>query len=138
MHLTESSDLLVRIYLLCLGESTVSIAREHSLWLPAATLWNSLNVRDRGNRVRGSRSLENSRKISRFSILMGISNVVFLYTNIIIFVHYCTLIFRFQRLFNNVLSIFYYFTVYHSSALQHIIERYISIVYYFYYLFHIR
>ena len=32
---------------------------------------------------------------------------------------------------------FYYFMLYHSSALEFIIERYISIVYYYYYYIYI-
>ena len=52
--------------------------------MAAATLWNFLNVRDRGNKI-------------------------------------------------HVLSMFYYFMLYHSNALEFIIERHISIVYYYYY-----
>ena len=54
MFLTESFDLQVRISLLCRGKHCQCGMRTFA----AATLWNSLNVRDRGNRVRGSPSLE--------------------------------------------------------------------------------
>ena len=48
----------------------------------AATLWNSLNIRDRGNRVRGSPSLESFKVILRLFFLRNISTPFLLDLNI--------------------------------------------------------
>ena len=48
----------------------------------------------------------------------------------------CIFMFRFLRLFSHDLSMFYHFMLYHSSVLEFIMERYISIVYYYLLQYH--
>ena len=50
--------------------------------MAAATLWNSLNVRDRGNRIRGSPSLKVLKVVLRLFFLRSISTPFLLDHNI--------------------------------------------------------
>ena len=50
--------------------------------MAAATLWNSLNVRDRGNRIRGSPSLESYKSNLKTLFLRSISTPFLLDLNI--------------------------------------------------------
>ena len=50
--------------------------------MAAATLWNSLNVRDRRNRIRGSPSLESLKVILRLFFIRSISTPFLLDLNI--------------------------------------------------------
>ena len=79
--------------------------------------------------------------ILRLSFLRSISTPFLLDLNIWVYLFIACrisvlLIFWFLRLFSHVLSMFYYVMLYHSSALEFIIERHISIVYYYYYYYY--
>ena len=101
-----------------------------------ATLWNSLNVRDRGNRIRGSPSLESFNLILRLFFLRSTSTLFLFDLNIWVYLFIaCRISVLLSFDFCDCLAMFYLcsiiFKLYRSSALEFIIERYISIVYYY-------